>query len=142
MGLPRTPTFSLRRWILPLLLIGAMAFMLVIPPSAYGQLPPAAQPINNGIVAEGIDGCDFVTGNVRAKCIPNYIAYLVKLLFGLIGLIFVVNVMIAGYQIAIGAATDDKTSGKQRLYYSVIGVFVSTCAFLLIDFVISALING
>lgn len=95
-----------------------------------------------GLITDGIEGCDFQTGVLQASCIPNFIAYVIELIFGLIGVICLVTIMYAGYEIAIGSATGDTTGGKQRLTYALIGLVVCICAFLIVDFVVSALING
>ncbi|MBP9750759.1 MAG: hypothetical protein KBC95_02830 [Candidatus Peribacteraceae bacterium] len=94
------------------------------------------------LITEGIEGCDFVTGILDVTCIPNFIGFLVKMIFGATGMIFMVNVMVGGYQLAISGVTEDKASGKNRIMYSIIGFIVCACSFLIVDFVISALING
>ncbi len=94
------------------------------------------------LIADGIEGCDFVTGILDSSCIPNFIAFLVKMIFGATGMIFMINVMIGGYQLAISGVTEDKASGKNRIMYSILGFIVCACAFLIVDFIVSALING
>lgn len=108
--------------------------------AAVTAVPAAAQDFS--IIRDGIEGCDFVTGNLEVECIPNFIGALVKGIFGLIGIIFMINIMLGGYQIAFSGLTEDKGAGKNRIYYSIFGCFVSVAAFLLVDFVVSALING
>jgi hypothetical protein len=110
------------------LVVGALAS------PAFAQEP--------SLLSGDIQGCDFTTGQLDATCIPNFIGYLVKTIFGVTGMIFMVNVMIGGYQLAISGVTEDKTAGKNRIIYSVIGFFACACAFLIVDFVVSALING
>lgn len=106
-----------------------------LPQTVSAQLP-------EGLIVEGIDGCDFVTGQLEARCIPNFIGYLVELIFGVVGLICLINIMIAGYELAASGVTEDKTAGKNRLTYSVIGAVVCVCAFLIVDFFISAVFFG
>jgi hypothetical protein len=106
-----------------------------------GLLTPALVH-GQSLLAEGIPGCDFVSGQVTAVCIPNFIAYLIKLIFGLTGTIALVNIMIAGYELALSGVTEDKDAGKNRLKYSAIGFIVCAGAFLIVDFVISALLGA
>lgn len=104
-----------------------------VPESASAQI---------ALITSGIDGCDFATGKLLARCIPNFIGYLVQMIFGIVGLICLVTIMFAGYEIALGSIGGDTTGGKQRLLYAIIGLVVSTCAFLLVDFTVSALLQG
>ena len=94
-----------------------------------------------GLLKEGIPGCDFASGNIKPSCIPNFIAYAIELIFGLIGLLCLVNIMYAGYQIALGSSgvVGSKEAGKERLQWSLIGLAISVSAFLILDFVASAL---
>ena len=107
---------------------------------AFWAVPAFAQDF--AIISEGIEGCDFSTGILQAVCIPNFIGYLVKIIFGITGFVFMINTMIGGYQLAISGVTEDKSAGKNRILYSVLGFFACASAFLIVDFVISALING
>lgn len=118
------------RWILPAL--GLLAGLVAAPARAQ----------DFALIAEGIEGCDFVTGIFDISCIPNYIAFLIKMIFGATGMIFMINVMVGGYQMALSGVTEDKASGKNRIIYSIIGFVVCASSFLLVDFVVSALING
>lgn len=94
-------------------------------------------PTNPGIITNTIPGCDFQTGRFHADCIPRFIAHVIRLVFMLTGMFFVINVMIAGYQIAIGSVIGDKEKGKSRLWWSIIGFGASACCFMLIDAVMT-----
>jgi hypothetical protein len=85
-------------------------------------------------------GSGFITGRITAACIPAFIAHLVQLIFGVIGVFFVVNLMIAGYQIAFGGLTGDKEAGKNRFKWSLIGLGIAVCSFVILDTVISVII--
>lgn len=113
-------------------LVGSLSAALLLLP-----IGTAAQ----GIIDGGIEGCDFVSGQLETSCIPNFIGHLIQLFFGFAGVICLITVMYAGYEIAIGGATGDSTGGKQRLLYALIGLAVCICAFLLVDFLISALLG-
>lgn len=117
----------MRRFAAPL----STGILLLLPASASAQA---------GIITAGIPGCDFVTGQLSAACIPSFIAHVIQFLFGLLGTFFLINVMIAGYQMSVGAiSTGDRSAGKNRLIWSAIGLFIAVCAFLIVDFAISTL---
>ena len=100
----------------------------------------SAQPIN-GVIQAGIQGCDFTTGRLASSCIPNFVAHLIAFIFSLLGVFFLANVMYGGYEIALGGITGDKESGKRRLTWSVIGLIVAICAFIILDLVLSVITN-
>lgn len=102
-------------------------------------LPAVASAQQPGIIMEGLSGCDFQTGKLMAECIPVFIGHLVQIIISLVGSIFVINVMIGGYQYAIGAIEGDEGKGKERIYWSIIGLIVTTCAYLIIDLVLTLL---
>ena len=94
------------------------------------------------IITNGIPGCDFITGRLTADCIPSFIAHLIQIIFSLLGLFFLVNVMYAGYEIAIGAATGGgREAGVRRLQWAIIGLAVSICSFLILDLVLTVLLG-
>lgn len=105
--------------------------ILLSPAIAAAQQP--------GIIMEGLTGCDFQTGKLLAACIPVFIGHLVQIIMALVGTIFVINVMIGGYQYAIGALEGDEGKGKERVYWSIIGLVVTTCAYLIIDLVLTVI---
>ena len=92
-----------------------------------------------GIIMDGLPGCDFTTGRLMAACIPVFIGHLVTILIGLIGTIFVINIMIAGYQYAIGSLDGDQGKAKERIYWSIIGLIVTLCSYLILDLVLKVL---
>lgn len=92
-----------------------------------------------GVIQEGLTGCDFQTGRLKASCIPVFIGHLVQIIMFLVGAIFVINVMIGGYQYAMGTIQGDEGKGKERIYWSIIGLIVTTCAYLIIDLVLTVL---
>ena len=120
----------------------ALAAVLFVGLGAALPTVVSAQGLPEGLIVEGIDGCDFTTGKLESRCIPNFIGYLVELIFGVVGLICLINIMIAGYELAASGITEDKTAGKNRLTYSVIGAVVCVCAFLIVDFFLAAVFFG
>ncbi len=76
----------------------------------------------------------FVTGRMTAACIPIFIGHLITFVFGFVGTFFVINVMYAGYQLAIANIGEgDKGGGKERLKWSIIGLVITTCVYLILD---------
>ncbi|MDO8648911.1 MAG: pilin [Candidatus Peregrinibacteria bacterium] len=85
--------------------------------------------------------CNFVTGEFDFGCIPLYLAYLLQVLFGVIGTVCVIEIIWAGYQIALSGVTGDKEKGKARLTWALIGFVIAILAFLIIDLFVTALIG-
>lgn len=81
--------------------------------------------------------CNISNGDIKAACIPEFIGHLISVVFGLISAFFILNVIYAGYQIALGSWTGEKSEGKDRLTWSMIGLVISTCAFLILDLAIT-----
>jgi hypothetical protein len=73
------------------------------------------------------------------KCIPIFIGNLIVTIFSVISAFFLINVIYAGYQIAMGSWTGEKSAGKDRLTWSIIGLVVSVCAYLILDLVVSVI---
>lgn len=107
-------------------------------------LPQAtlAQGIINGSSAAIAHGCDFATGRLTSSCIPWFIGQLVVFVFQFISVLFLINVMYAGYQLAQGSLTGDKGKGKDRLTWSIVGLIVSVCSFLILDLVLNVLLGS
>ncbi len=81
--------------------------------------------------------CDITTGRIHAPCIPMFIAHLVQVVFSVISVFFLINVIYSGYQIALGYINGEKAEGVERLRWSIIGLVVSVCSFLILDLVVS-----
>ena len=56
-------------------------------------------------------------------------------------MVFMINVMIAGYQLAMGSITGDKGAGKDRLTWSIIGLITTICVFLILDLVLGIILT-
>ena len=116
--------------------------MLRLTPWLLLLAPTTANAQFTSIITSGISGCDFLTGRITSDCIPSFIAHLIQILFSLIGIFFLVNVMYAGYEIAIGAATGGgREAGLRRLQWAIIGLAVCICSFLILDLVLTILIG-
>ena len=129
------PILSQMRFVL---LTVTITLCLLAPKATLAQMTPTLIP------AEPISPeCDFQSGEVTAKCVPIYIAYLIKTIFGFAGAICLFVIMFAGYEFVLGSLTGGDTSaGKERLKWGIIGFIVSALSFFIIDFVISTLAGG
>lgn len=92
------------------------------------------------IPSGGITGCDFFTGNFQADCVPNYIAYLIGVIFSLTGAIFLLMVILGGYQYVLSKmGGGGGEEGKARVRFAIIGFIVTALAFYIVDFVLSSI---
>jgi hypothetical protein len=92
---------------------------------------------DNGVLG-GVSACDFQTGKLTAACIPIFIAHLIQF----VGILFVLNVMYAGYQLAIAyIGESDKGAGKDRLKWSIAGLVICTCSYLILDLVLNVVLG-
>ncbi|OGJ56806.1 hypothetical protein A2635_04425 [Candidatus Peribacteria bacterium RIFCSPHIGHO2_01_FULL_51_9] len=112
----------------------AFALDLLLP---LGEQASAQNP--QFIVSGG--GCDFDTGMLSASCIPWFIGHSIKTIFGLVGVFFLIQVFFAGYQIALSGVTDDKSAGKNRLIWSIVGFAACSMSYLIVDIILSALLG-
>lgn len=104
--------------------------------------PAAALAQQQGIIRQGIPGCDFATGSLSAGCIPSFIAHIIQFIFMLIGVFFLMNVMFAGYQIAIASINGkDRSTGYNRIIWSIIGFLVAACSFVIMNVVLSVILG-
>ncbi len=99
-------------------------------------VPAAAQ---NPAIITNLPGCDFETGRLTAACVPIFIGHLITMIFSLVSAFFLLNVMYAGYQIAMGSWTGEKSAGKDRLTWAIIGLVVTVCSYLILDLAVSVI---
>jgi len=90
----------------------------------------------------GVAGCNFRTGELSAECIPNYIGFVIQQVFAFTGAIFLIVLMIGGYQYAFGNIAGGKEKGMERIRYGIIGMIVCALSFFIIDFIISTIAYG
>jgi hypothetical protein len=85
-------------------------------------------------------GCDFVTGQIEASCVPEFIAHVIQTVFTFTGGICFILILISGYRLLVSVVTGgDKTQGMEMLRWAVVGFVVSALTFFIIDFVISSI---
>lgn len=85
-----------------------------------------------------LGGCNFITGEIHFQCIPPFIGHLVQVIFFFVGSIALLQIIISGYQMAIGKVTGNDEEGKKRLRTAIMGFAVSVLAFFIIDVIITA----
>ncbi|MBI3336344.1 hypothetical protein HYZ98_02135 [Candidatus Peregrinibacteria bacterium] len=94
------------------------------------------------IITDTISGCNFRTGKLTAACIPLFIGHVIQVIIGLIGGFLAVNIIIAGYQIAIANVIDDKAAGKNRLVWSLVGFTVCVSCYFIVDIILDMFLSG
>ncbi|MFA6522800.1 MAG: hypothetical protein WCS85_00285 [Candidatus Peribacteraceae bacterium] len=100
--------------------------------TAFAQIIPASGKIG--------DSCNFATGDLHFSCVPLFIANLVLFLFGGLGTFAIIQIILAGYEIATGAVFGGSTDqGKKRLKNSLIGLAFSVLCFAIVNFVVNTL---
>ncbi|MDD4287568.1 MAG: hypothetical protein PHO20_00055 [Candidatus Peribacteraceae bacterium] len=92
------------------------------------------------IPEEGVAGCDFASGDLAAKCVPLFIAHVIKVVFGFVGGVCLILILISGYRILLAVITGgDKSTGFEMLRWAIIGFITSALTFFIIDFIISTI---
>lgn len=106
----------------------------------------AIQKAHAAALIENIGGCDFTNGlkgasnaGIASTCVAVFLGHLIKWVLGFVGAFCLINIMIGGYQIALGSAVGDKEAGKGRVLWALVGLFVSLISYGLINLLISTL---
>ena len=89
-----------------------------------------------------IGGCSFITGDFGFDCLPLYLSYLIRLLFGLAGGFALFQIIQAGYEYGLSGlpvGIVDKESAKKRIMNAIIGLVVVVLMYLIIDTLLSAM---
>jgi hypothetical protein len=127
----------LRRFAVGLMVVSA----LVLPTGVFAQ-PAGPQLIpDTGMIGN----CSFVTGVFSFDCIPLYLSYLIRLVFGLAGGFALIEIIRGGYEYAMSgvqAIGMDKESAKKRISHAIIGLAVVVFAYLIVDTIVSAVFLG
>ncbi len=89
-----------------------------------------------GPIGQGdILGCAMMTGRIKVNYFSLYIFYALRLLVMLSGVASMVFIMLGGYQYIIGAITENKDQGKKFILNAIIGLIVSTLAWVIVNIV-------
>ncbi len=136
--MPTERTMTAQWAVMLTLLLSACALALIVP----GRL--AAQGVGPQLIPDTgtIGNCSFITGDFSFDCIPLYVAYLIRLAFGLAGGFAVFEIIKGGYEYALsGLPTPivDKESAKKRISNAILGLVVVVFAYLIIDLIVGAL---
>jgi hypothetical protein len=107
----------------------------------YTHLIEHASAATPSLIPASLTGCDFATGKLDASCIGLYIAYLIKIIFELTGAIFLLMIIIGGYQYVISKASGGGgDEGKARVRFAIVGFLVTALSFYIVDFILNSLI--
>lgn len=100
------------------------------------QITLAASPtLIDGNVCDGA----LVTGDMEAKCIPEYIAFLIGQLFKLTGALALIMVMVGGFEYTLDKLVGGKEKGIKRIRNGILGMIISGFAFFIVRFIIITL---
>ncbi len=114
---------------------GAIGLLVTVPTTLYAATAKSV------IDSAGNSECDFKTGKLDPSCLNTVIANAIDIVFAFAGAICLLNIIVAGYQIALGNATaSGDTGGKERLRWALIGFFVTASTFGIINAVLSAIV--
>lgn len=91
------------------------------------------------LISDGIENCDFASGELVAACIPSFIIHVIDQIFMLTGAISLITIMVGGFYYALGNAVGGKEKGLAIIRWGVIGMIVSTLSFFILDFIVSTL---
>lgn len=115
---------------------GTLALVAAVSEKAYAQTPSLIPAYGS----PSVKACDFETGKMKAACIPQYLAYLITVLFSLTGAIFLLMIILGGYQYVIGkAGGGGGEEGKARVRFAIIGFLVTALSFYIVDFVLGSI---
>ena len=79
--------------------------------------------------------CGIKTGNIHLWMVPFYITNIVEFLINIVGIISVLFVILGGYYYAWGGLTEDKEKGKKTVMYALIGLALSTMAWIIVNII-------
>lgn len=119
--------------IFSLLSIAAIPLLAVAQNGFSPQLIPESGIIGN---------CNFITGEIHFDCIPLYLAYLIRLVFSLLGIIFLAMIIWGGYEWAFSGLQSDSQKAKSRIRNAVLGLVFSLLSFLIVDAIVGVLFSG
>ena len=103
---------------------------------AQAQMDPHLIPPESAKIA----GCNFMTGEFSYNCIPLYVAYIVKTILSFLGTLALIQIIYAGYEIAIGSLEGDKEKGKKRLKNSIMGLLAAIFSFAIVDMILAVVL--
>ncbi len=85
-----------------------------------------------------LQAAGFAPGDINS--LPNFIATIIKVFLSLLGIIFLILVIIAGFNWMTAGGNDDKVaSAKKTLFRAIIGLMIIAAAYVITYFIFSAL---
>jgi hypothetical protein len=84
----------------------------------------------------------FLSGEVTADCVPQYIAYVIQQVFSFTGAVALIVIMVGGFQYALGTVAGGKDKAKATIQFGIVGMIVSALAFFILSFIINAIATG
>ena len=113
------------------------------PQHVFAQGPGPQLIPDSGTIGE----CSFITGDFGFDCIPLYLAYLLRLAFGMAGGFAVFQIIQGGYEYALSGPQQvgglpDKEAGKKRITNAILGLIVVILTYLIVDTIVSAIFLG
>jgi TRAP-type C4-dicarboxylate transport system permease small subunit len=88
-------------------------------------------------------GCNFTTGVLASDCLPGYLAYLIGVIFTLTGAVFLIMLIIGGYQYVLGSSgLGNKEEGTARIRFAIIGFLVTALSFYIVEFVLNVALSS
>ncbi len=132
-----------RNLMLIVILFAVGLLFITHPQSVLAQGPGPQLIPDSGMIG----GCSFITGDFGFDCIPLYLAYLMRLAFGMAGGFALTQIIQGGYEYALSGLQQvgglpDKEAGKKRITNAIIGLIVVVLTYLIVDTIVSALFLG
>jgi len=88
----------------------------------------------------GVAGCDFASGNITAPCVYIFIAHVIQVVFGFVGGVCLILILISGYRVLFAVVTGgERSAGTEMMRWAIIGFITCALTFFIIDFIISTL---
>jgi hypothetical protein len=81
--------------------------------------------------------CNFSSGQISMACIPNFIAYIIQVLFGFLGAVFFIMLLWGAYEYAFSGVLGTGEEGKKRIKNAIFGLMISICCFAILDFILT-----
>ena len=89
---------------------------------------------------DGITGALADTGINTSDSLPTYAGILIKTLLGLLGLVFILLIIYAGFLWMTSQGDDTKvTKAKGLIINSMIGLVIILCSYIIADFIITTI---
>lgn len=126
----------MKRWFAGLMV--SLALLVLVVPAAQAQLRPG---VFTGLAEEYFtgEGGPFQGGSDLQNNLPTAIGSIISIFLSLIGVVLLVIIVYAGYLWLTAGGNDDQVShAKQLIKNGVIGMVIALSAFILTQFIVTA----